>query len=78
MLWWADRELRAEHELCCDAIAIDRCKADRRSYATTLLKALDFIQAEPLAPRAMALGMGSRGSILRRFEMFGETRLSYK
>jgi beta-lactamase regulating signal transducer with metallopeptidase domain len=78
VVWWADRELRAAQELCCDAIAIDRCKADRRSYAKTLLKALDFIQMEPLAPRALAAGMGSSGSILRRFEMIAETRVSYQ
>ena len=78
VVWWADRELRAAQELCCDAIAIDRCNANRRSYAVTLLKALDFIQTEPAAPRALAAGMGSRGSILRRFEMIGETQLSYK
>ena len=78
VVWWADRELRAAQELCCDAIAIDRCKTNRRGYAATLLKALDFIQTEPTAPRALAAGMGSRASILRRFEMIGETRLSYK
>ena len=58
MVWWADRELRAAQELCCDAMAIDRCDADRRSYATTLLKALDFIQAEPLAPRGWRRAWG--------------------
>jgi len=78
VVWWADRELRAAQEICCDAIAIDRCHDDRRSYATTLLKALDFIQAEPLALRALAPGMGSKGAILRRFEMIGETQLSYQ
>ncbi|MGO9113542.1 MAG: M56 family metallopeptidase [Thermoguttaceae bacterium] len=78
VVWWADRELRAAQELCCDAIAIDRCDANRRSYAVTLLKALDFVQTEPLAPRALAAGMGSRRSILRRFEMIGETQLSYR
>ena len=78
VVWWANRELRAAQELCCDAIAIDRCGENRRGYATTLLKALEFIQAEPLAPRELAPGMGSRASILRRFEMIGETRLSYR
>jgi beta-lactamase regulating signal transducer with metallopeptidase domain len=78
VVWWADRELRAAQELCCDAIAIDCCKANRRSYAATLLKALDFIQAEPLAPRALATGMGSKVAILRRFEMIGDTRLTYQ
>ena len=78
VVWWADRELRAAQELCCDAIAIDRGGADRRSYADTLLRALDFIQAEPAVPRALATAMGSRGTILRRFEMIGNARLSYQ
>lgn len=78
VVWWANRELRAAQELCCDAIAIDRCKANRRGYATTLLKALDLIQAEPWASRELALELGSRRSILRRFEMIGETQLSYR
>lgn len=77
VVWWADRELRAAQELCCDAIAIDRCNADRRGYATTLLKALEFVQAKPAPSCALAMGMGTRGSILRRFEMIGETPISY-
>jgi len=76
--WWAHRELRAAQELCCDALAIDRTNTNRRCYATTLLTALDFIQVEPSAPRALALGMGSRASILRRFEMIGDTQLSHR
>jgi beta-lactamase regulating signal transducer with metallopeptidase domain len=78
VVWWADRELRAAQELCCDAMAIACCKASRHSYATTLLKALDFIQAEPVAPRALATGMGSQGTILRRFEMIAKTHVSYQ
>jgi beta-lactamase regulating signal transducer with metallopeptidase domain len=30
VVWWADVELRAAQELCCDAIAIGSCSADRR------------------------------------------------
>ncbi|MGO9113433.1 MAG: M56 family metallopeptidase [Thermoguttaceae bacterium] len=78
VVWWAERELHAAQELCCDATAIDCCGADRRSYASTLLKALEFIQAEPAVPRALATAMGSRGAILRRFQMIGETRLTYR
>jgi beta-lactamase regulating signal transducer with metallopeptidase domain len=78
VVWWADRELRAAQELCCDAIAIDRCNTGRRSYAATLLKALDFIQPKPLTPCIFVSGMGSQRSILRRFEMIGETQLSYQ
>ena len=78
VVWWADRELRGAQELCCDAIAIDRLSASRRGYATTLLKALEFVQTEPPAPRQLVLAMVSGGSILRRFEMIAETRLTYR
>ncbi len=78
VVWWAERELHTAQELCCDALTIDRYSANRHCYATTLLKALDFIQEEPLASRALAPRMGAKRSILRRFEMIGETRLSYQ
>jgi beta-lactamase regulating signal transducer with metallopeptidase domain len=78
VVWWADVELRAAQELCCDAVAIDFGNSDRRGYATTLLKALDFIQTELPAPRALAVGMGSRRTILRRFEMIGEKQIRYR
>jgi beta-lactamase regulating signal transducer with metallopeptidase domain/protocatechuate 3,4-dioxygenase beta subunit len=77
VVWWADRELRVAQEMCCDAIAIDRCQARRSTYAATLLKTLDFIQP-PVAASRLALGMGSRGTVLRRFEMIGEKKLSYR
>jgi beta-lactamase regulating signal transducer with metallopeptidase domain len=77
IIWWADRELHTAQELCCDAIAIDCCQANRHGYATTLLKAMDFI-AEPQMSHVLAPGMGSRRSILMRFEMIGETRLAHK
>ncbi len=77
VVWWADHELRVAQEMCCDAIAIDQCKARRSTYAATLLKTLDFIQP-PVAASRLALGMGSRGTVLRRFEMIGEKRLSYR
>lgn len=76
-VWWADRQLRAVQEMCCDAIAIERCSVNRNSYAAMLLKTLDFIQP-PVASSRLALGIGSRGTILRRFEMIGETQLSYR
>ena len=78
VVWWADRELRAAQELCCDAMAMECCRADRSSYAATLLKALDFVQTRPPALCPAALQLGSRGTLLRRFEMIGEKALSYR
>ncbi len=77
VVWWADRELRVAQEMCCDAIAIDRCGVKRSSYAATLLMALDFLRP-PVVSSRLALGMGSRGTILRRFEMIGDHELSYR
>ncbi len=77
VVWWVDRELRVAQELCCDAIAIDRSKARRSTYAATLLRTLDFIQSSAVAS-PLALGMGASGTILRRFEMIAETELSYR
>ena len=77
VVWWADRELRVAQEMCCDAIAIERCSVNRSTYAATLLKTLDFLQP-PVASSRLALGMGSRGTILRRFEMIGERGLTYR
>ncbi len=78
VVWWADRQLRAAQELCCDAMAMERCRTDRRSYATALLKALDFVQGRPPAQSRLASTVGSRGALLRRFEMMGERTLSYR
>ena len=78
VIWWAERELTAAQELCCDAIAVDLSGTDRRGYAATLLEAIEFIQHEPFMSYAPAPGMGSKRSILRRFEMIGETRLSHR
>lgn len=78
VVWWAHREVRSAQELCCDAIVIDRMNTNRRCYAATLLQALDFIQTEPYVPRTLALEMGSRASTLRRFEMIGDTQVSYR
>jgi len=78
VVWWAHREVRSAQELCCDAIVIDRMNTTRRCYAATLLQALDFIQTEPYVPRTLALGMGSRASTLRRFEMIGDAQVSYQ
>jgi beta-lactamase regulating signal transducer with metallopeptidase domain len=78
VVWWAVRELHAAQELCCDAIAIDRCHTNRRSYAAMLLQTLEFLQTDRLRRSALALGMGTRSSLLGRFEMIGDARLAYQ
>ena len=74
--WWAHRQLRDAQELCCDALAIQL--GSRHNYATTLLRALDFVQSQPYRRREFALEMGARGSILRRFEMIADAQLSHR
>ncbi len=76
--WWAEHELHAAQELCCDAMAIDRGPTDRRGYADALLMTLDFIQSASLHSYAIAAGLGTKRTLLRRFEMIGEKQLSYR
>lgn len=66
MAWLARRELMASAEICCDALAIDRL-GDRKIYATTLLKVVDFL--DTFEPHSIAIGtpFGESTSIRERF-----------
>ena len=78
VVWWAQRELRAAQELCCDALVIGGAAASRRSYAETLYVALEFVQAErPLMPQSASC-FGQSSLVQRRFEMIASVKLSYR
>ncbi|MCI0535141.1 MAG: M56 family metallopeptidase, partial [Verrucomicrobiales bacterium] len=77
VVWWARSELRAAQELCCDALAIGS-SSDRRCYAMTLFRVLEFIDAEgPVLPE-LANGFGGKSSVKRRFEMIASENLSHR
>lgn len=71
--WWARRRLRAAGELCCDAIVLRAFNCDPRTYARTLMRAIELVRTRPeprLAPFASAAGSGHRRRVLeRRFRM---------
>lgn len=47
--WWARRRLRAAEELCCDDLALTSSDASPKTYALSLLRAIDLISASPRA-----------------------------
>jgi beta-lactamase regulating signal transducer with metallopeptidase domain len=75
--WWARKELRAAQELCCDALVLSHSTSDRRCYARTLLRVLEFLQGEPLLPE-LASGFGGKSSVERRFEMIAYQKLTHR
>lgn len=68
-IWWLNKRIRAERELCCDEIAI-RLTGDRVEYARALTLMAEWEQAPALAMAA------NRGSLSQRiFHILGRTRL---
>jgi len=64
--WWITRRLRAAEEACCDA-EVAAGMADRRPYATALLRTALFLSRVPTPPRH-ATGLGEAASIKKRVQ----------
>jgi len=58
-VWWLNRRIRAERELCCDEIAVS-LTGDRLEYARTLARMAEWDKASSLAMAA------NRGSLSER------------
>jgi len=69
VVWWAQRNLRATEEICCDALVISCLKPKPRSYANSLLTAVECLACPVLRPPAMASEINSGGFLERRFKM---------
>ncbi len=69
VVWWAQRNLRAMEEICCDVLVISSLKPQPRSYANSLLTAVEFLACPALRPPAMASEINSGGFLERRFRM---------
>ncbi len=69
VVWWAQRNLRAMEEICCDTLVIASLNAQPRSYANSLLMAVEFLASPALRPPAMASEINSGGFLERRFRM---------
>jgi beta-lactamase regulating signal transducer with metallopeptidase domain/HEAT repeat protein len=76
--WWAHRRIRAAQDLCCDALAIGQGGVERQVYAATVLKVLDFVQAEGLSRVEPALGFAFTHSVQERFKMIADTQLKHR
>jgi beta-lactamase regulating signal transducer with metallopeptidase domain len=67
--WWARRALRAAEEECCDAWVQWVFPEERREYARTLLRTVDFLSRGPVAALEGASGMAQVSILERRFRM---------
>lgn len=66
---WAQRNLRAAEEICCDELVISRLNPKPKTYANSLLSAVEFLARPVFRPPAMASEINSGGFLERRFKM---------
>jgi len=69
VVWWAQRNLRACEELCCDALVLSRLNPVRHSYAESILKTVESLVCPAFRPPAMASEINSGGYLERRVVM---------
>lgn len=69
VVWWAQRNLRRMEEICCDNLVLSGLKPQPRTYANSLLTAVEFLACPAIRPPAMASEMNSGGFLERRFRM---------
>ncbi len=72
--WWAQRNLRAMEEICCDALVISSMQTRPQSYANSLLKAVEYLASPAHRPPAMASELNSGETLERRFRMIVSNR----
>lgn len=73
--WWARRPLRTAEELCCDALVVSRLGPDRKTYASSLLTAVELLATPAIRPPTVASAIDSGGSLERRLTMIMSDRL---
>ena len=71
---WAQRNLRAMEEICCDDLVISTLQPEPRSYANSILTAVESLARPTIRPPAMASEINSGGSLERRFNMMVSNR----
>ena len=67
--WWARGRMRQAEESCCDAWVLWAFPEGAKSYAHTLLTAVEFLSGVQSPLPAVASGVGQFGSLRRRLEM---------
>lgn len=68
VVWLARRAIREAEEQCCDAWVVSALPGAGKTYATAILKTLDFLSAAPAAP-PLACGIGQVSDLKRRLTM---------
>jgi beta-lactamase regulating signal transducer with metallopeptidase domain len=69
VMWWAQRNLRAAEEICCDALVLSHLKLESHSYANSILTAVESLACPALRPPAMASEINSGGTLEQRMKM---------
>jgi beta-lactamase regulating signal transducer with metallopeptidase domain len=74
VVWWAQRNLRAAEEVCCDALVLSSLRPKPRSYANSLLMVAEYLAHPVIHPPAMASEINSGGFLERRIRMIVSDR----
>ncbi|MEZ5345476.1 MAG: M56 family metallopeptidase [Pyrinomonadaceae bacterium] len=69
VVWWAQRNIRANEEICCDSLVLTAIKPKPHEYAASLLSAVESFTESAYRPPAMASEINSGGYLLRRVNM---------
>ncbi len=72
--WWAQRNLRAMEEICCDALVLSSMQTKPQSYANSILTAVEYLSTPAIRPPAMASELNSGETLERRFRMIVSNR----
>ncbi len=67
--WWARRNLRANEEICCDALVLRTLRPRPKAYGNALLAVVEFLSSPVIRPPAVASELNSGGFLERRFQM---------
>ncbi len=69
IVWFAQHQLRAAEEICCDGLVLTSLKPPAKTYAQSLFTAIECLAKPVLRPPAMASEINSGGFLERRFKM---------
>lgn len=78
LTWWARRNLRIYEELCCDNQVLSIFQPKPKTYANALMTAVEYLASANVKTPAVASGIGSDGSLERRFRMIISTKNGFK
>lgn len=74
ILWLARRGLRANEEICCDALVVERLRTSPNTYANSILDAIELMATPALRPPVPASQMTSGGALENRLTMLVSDR----